>query len=552
MDKTSQKIKALVTKGKEKGFVTYEELNKILPDDTLTQPGKIDETLIMLDELGIDLIEESEIEARDAAEAENDDESKDDAKSKIGVAAGASEKIDDPIRMYLTQMGVIPLLSRDEEIALAKKIEVTRKNFHRKILKSDYSQEICLKILEDITNGDLPFDRTLAINIEFENQKEKLLKQFPEHAKALKTLLKKNREDYGQLRLKRTSTKDRYRLLKNVRNRQRKGSAIIEDLCIRTKKLQPIMKRLQEISSEMNNTAKQILLCEKRDKMKDKLRNLKSKLSEYEDLVLETPERLSQRVESFENVFKQHEVAKRKLSSANLRLVVSIAKKYRNRGLSFLDLIQEGNTGLMRAVDKYEYRRGYKFSTYATWWIRQAITRSIADQARTIRIPVHMIETMSKIRNVSKKLLQENGREPSIEEMAKEIKISVSEARRVLKISRHQISLDRTVGESADSAFGDFIEDDKAESPVFAAAQEMLKEKIESVLETLTYREREIIKLRYGIGDGYTYTLEEVGKRFMVTRERVRQIEAKAVRKLQHPIRSRKLEGFLDSVGEGK
>ncbi len=553
MDKTSQKIKALVTKGKEKGFVTYEELNKILPDDTLTQPGKIDETLIMLDELGIDLIEESEIEARDAAETEDDDdESKDDAKSKIGVAAGASEKIDDPIRMYLTQMGVIPLLSRDEEIALAKKIEVTRKNFHRKVLKSDLSQEICLKILEDIINGDLPFDRTLAINIEFDNQKEKLLKQFPVHAKTLRTLLKKNREDYGQLKLKRTSAKDRYRLLKNVRNRQRKGSAIIEDLCIRTKKLQPIMKQLQEISSGMTSTKKQILLCEKRDKMKDKLKSLKSKLSEYEELVLETPERLSQRVESFENVFREHEIAKRKLSSANLRLVVSIAKKYRNRGLSFLDLIQEGNTGLMRAVDKYEYRRGYKFSTYATWWIRQAITRSIADQARTIRIPVHMIETMSKIRNVSKKLLQENGREPSIEEMAKEIKISVSEARRVLKISRHQISLDRTVGESADSAFGDFIEDDKAESPVFAAAQEMLKEKIESVLETLTYREREIIKLRYGIGDGYTYTLEEVGKRFMVTRERVRQIEAKAVRKLQHPIRSRKLEGFLDSVGEGK
>ncbi len=551
MDKTSQKIKALVVKGKEKGFLTYEELNNILPDDTLSQPGKIDETLIMLDELGIDLIEESEIEARDAADADEDDE-KDGGKSKVGVVAGASEKIDDPIRMYLTQMGVIPLLSRDEEIALAKKIEVTRKNFHRKILKSDFSQEICLKILEDITNGDLPFDRTLAINIEFENQKEKLLKQFPVHAKALRTILKKNREDYGQIRLKRTSAKDRYRLLKNVRNRQRKGSAIIEELCIRTKKLQPIMKQLQEISAGMNSVKKQILLYEKRDKMKDKLRNLKAKLSEYEDMVLETPERLSKRVESFESVFKEHEIAKRKLSSANLRLVVSIAKKYRNRGLSFLDLIQEGNTGLMRAVDKYEYRRGYKFSTYATWWIRQAITRSIADQARTIRIPVHMIETMSKIRNVSKKLLQENGREPSIEEMAKEIKISVSEARRVLKISRHQISLDRTVGESADSAFGDFIEDDKAESPVSAAAQEMLKEKIESVLETLTYREREIIKLRYGIGDGYTYTLEEVGKRFMVTRERVRQIEAKAVRKLQHPIRSRKLEGFLDSVGEGK
>jgi RNA polymerase primary sigma factor len=392
----------------------------------------------------------------------------------------------------------------------------------------------------------------LAVNVEHENYKERLLRQFPVHAKALKTILKKNREDYGHLKLKRTSAKNRYRLFKNIRSRQRKGSSIIEDLNIRTKKLQPIVKHLQEISSEMNNIKKQMVLHKKRDKTNGKLRDLKSRLSKFEDMAHETPERLEQRVATIEKVYKEHEIAKRKLSSANLRLVVSIAKKYRNRGLSFLDLIQEGNTGLMRAVDKYEYRRGYKFSTYATWWIRQAITRSIADQARTIRIPVHMIETMSKIRNVSKKLLQEKGREPGIEEIAKEVKIPVSEARRVLKISRHQISLDRTVGESADSAFGDFIEDDKAESPVSAAAQEMLKEKIESVLDTLTYREREIIKLRYGIGDGYTYTLEEVGKKFMVTRERVRQIEAKAVRKLQHPVRSRKLEGFLDSVGESK
>ena len=256
----------------------------------------------------------------------------------------------------------------------------------------------------------------------------------------------------------------------------------------------------------------------------------------------------NRRFELLKRAMGVYDDAKRALSSGNLRLVVSIAKKYRNRGLSFLDLIQEGNTGLMKAVEKYEYRRGYKFSTYATWWIRQAITRSIADQARTIRIPVHMIETMSKLRVVQKRLLQIHGREPNIAEMAEAADIPVDEAERVMKIAKHPISLDRPIGDSEDSYFGDFIEDEGSDNPVELAGQGMLKERIGDVLDSLTFREREIVKLRYGIGDGYTYTLEEVGRIFRVTRERVRQIEAKAIRKLQHPIRARKLSGFLEGT----
>jgi len=321
---------------------------------------------------------------------------------------------------------------------------------------------------------------------------------------------------------------------------------LLEELSLRTSRIQPVKNKLHGICNKMHQLEQSIAAGPHEDITAEDIEAMKQELAGLQELVMETPKQLDKRLRSLERVFTQYENTKRELSSANLRLVVSIAKKYRNRGLTFLDLIQEGNTGLMRAVDKYEYRRGYKFSTYATWWIRQAITRAIADHARTIRIPVHMIETMSRLRTAGKVLHQKLGREPTIEEIAKEAEMSVEESRRVMKISKHPISLDRPIGESDDSYFGDFIEDDEVDSPVISATQEMLKERIDVVLKTLSYREREIIKLRYGIGDGYTYTLEEVGRIFKVTRERVRQVEAKAIRKLQHPVRARKLEGFLD------
>ncbi len=412
--------------------------------------------------------------------------------------------------MYLTQMGEIPLLKRNEEIALAKKIEVTRKRFRRKVLECDGALTQVVETLKRVHAGDLPFDRTVKVSLTENLEKDKILSRMPLNLRTLEHLMEQNQEDFTNVLDPRVSEEDKRKLRRTLRIRRRKAVTLVEELSIRTQKIQPLMKRLEQMSVRMDELEQEIVRLTGDRAAKEDRANFEKELHDYMLLTLEEPGSLRKRVEIVRKRFSEYEQAKRDLSGGNLRLVVSIAKKYRNRGLSFLDLIQEGNTGLMRAVDKYEYRRGYKFSTYATWWIRQAITRAIADQARTIRIPVHMIETMSKLRNVSKKLLQEMGREPTIEETAKAAQISVEETRRVLKISRHPISLDRPVGESEDSYFGDFIEDDTAESPVQAATQEMLKDKIDQVLKTLTYREREDHQAG-GIAraTATTYTLEE-------------------------------------------
>jgi len=449
--------------------------------------------------------------------------------------------------MYLTQMGEIPLLTREKEISLAKRIELTRKQFRRKVLASDLAISSAIDVLRQVESGELPFDRTMKICISENLAKGTIIKRAPENLSTSEKLMERNREEYEELIARGTSEEERETLRRRMRSRRQKCVQLLEELSLRTSKIQSIMKKLIAIHQKQEEIKRRLEEMAGHRDDDAEAEALRDELEGFERLVGESSGDLAVRIQRIQKCFGEYEEAKRSLSGGNLRLVVSIAKKYRNRGLSFLDLIQEGNTGLMRAVDKYEYRRGYKFSTYATWWIRQAITRAIADQARTIRIPVHMIETMSKLRNIAKRFLQETGREPTLEEMAEEAKLPVIEVRRVMKISRHPISLDRPVGESEDSYFGDFIEDETAESPVTAATQEMLKSKIDHVLKTLTYREREIIKLRYGIGDGQTYTLEEVGRIFRVTRERVRQIEAKAIRKLQHPVRSRKLEGFLEA-----
>jgi RNA polymerase primary sigma factor len=595
-------VMELLELGRKRGWLSYEELNNTLPDE-MVDPERLDELLSLMDRHRLELVDELEYKGRlyresrakgepgragaqpgtlakpframsvtggertgEAAKLRRNLSAEALSQAELDVAEaegldskallrefdeavtdeGAAKRIDDPVRMYLSQMGTIPLLTREEEIRLAKKIETTRMIFRRRCLECEYIVQQAVETLKLVHAGDLPFDRTMRISTAESNAKEKIAKRIPGNLRTVERLLELNRRDWEGLG---TADEEQAAILKDrIAARRRRMAALTEELCLRTGRIIPMMRKLRSIAKKMSDLAADLRRAEKFPKRysPEDSEVIREELAGLASLVIESPDDLQRRVKDIGTVFWEYEQAKRDLSGGNLRLVVSIAKKYRNRGLSFLDIIQEGNTGLMRAVDKYEYKRGYKFSTYATWWIRQAITRAIADHARTIRIPVHMIETMSHLRNIQKAILQESGQEPTIDQLAEAAEMTVAEVRRVLKISKHPVSLDRPIGESEDSYFGDFIEDERQSAPSDTAAADMLKHRIEQVLRTLTYREREIIKLRYGIGDGYTYTLEEVGRIFKVTRERVRQVEAKAIRKLQHPVRARKLQGFVN------
>ncbi len=546
-------LRGLIEAGQRTGYLTFDQINAYLPDEAV-DPEKIDALLVALDDRGIELVEQLPEEPiagpADTAPTEPLAPPVKAAKPRRdeAITTPPSNAANDPIRMYLAQMAEIPLLTREEEISLAKRIEVTRKRFRRAILGCGFAMHSTVETLRRVHEGRLPFDRTIKVSLTERLTKEQIQARMPHNLATLDRLMEQSEADFKLLISTRTEPAAARQARRRFRRTRGKMLTLVEELSLRTRRVQPLMKLLGGMSGRMDRLQADLrrmkegeLSCDDRADMRKELRDLMLSTQE-------SPRSLRNRVASLDKLKTEYEAAKRNLSAANLRLVVSIAKKYRNRGLSFLDLIQEGNTGLMRAVDKYEYRRGFKFSTYATWWIRQAITRAIADQARTIRIPVHMIDLLTKLRATAKKLLHELGREPTPEEIADAAEVGLEDARRVLDMGRQPMSLDRPIGESDDASFSELVEDLGSSSPTESTTHGLLRDKLDSLLKTLTYREREIIRLRYGLTDGYTYTLEEVGRIFRVTRERVRQIEAKAVKKLQHPVRSKQLENFLGNA----
>ncbi|MGE4000094.1 MAG: sigma-70 family RNA polymerase sigma factor [Planctomycetaceae bacterium] len=551
MHRLDEGLRTLMAAAQKRGFLTFQALDEFLPDEG-GDPTLVDKIILCLEELDLALVNDPDApntvaEKTRLHEADKAEEPSDVAKSMIEPESAAAMSSRDPIRMYLSQMGNIPLLSREDEIFLAKQIEITRKRFRRTLVESDFALNFAVDTLEKVHAGELPFERTLRTSETENSRKEQILGRMPTNLPTLKRLMEQNRQDF-EIKMTSGSKKERDAAEERMVIRRRKMCTLCEELSVRTHRLQPLVKRMEQIADQMGDIEQRIKRLSRRQNAQSEIRMLETQLDDLVQLTLETPAEFRARLRKIKLRFDAWTHAKQQLSGGNLRLVVSIAKKYRNRGLSFLDLIQEGNAGLMRGVEKYEYRRGYKFSTYATWWIRQAITRAVADHARTIRIPVHMFQSISTLKAKSEQIRQETGREPTIEELAKEVGLGVEETERIMKTWKHPISLDTPVGESEDSSYGDFLEDASEGTPADSAMHQMLRDKINHVLKSLTYREREIIKLRYGLGDGYSYTLEETGRIFKVTRERIRQIESKALRKLQHHTRSDHLKGFVESL----